>query len=244
LGQFTWDFGDGLFGSGAITQHAYQNPGSYAVVLTVVDDLGSKATKSSTVTVTGNLPTADFVSSPNNPEAPAIINFNADTSHATVGHSLTRFVWNFGDGSGNVTGTSLMVHTFSIAGTYTVALTVFDDVGQQAITTKQVTVGTGLPDADFVFSPTTPTLPSTGPGVTVTFNASTSTATPGHRIVTYAWDFGGGVGGPISSGSATSSARYSAAGSYTVVLTVTDELGRTATDSKGVIVGAYVAPTR
>jgi len=49
--SYTWDFGDGTFGSNETTSHSYGLARNYTVVLTVTDDTGKKATTSSSVTV-------------------------------------------------------------------------------------------------------------------------------------------------------------------------------------------------
>ena len=49
--SYDWDFGDGTFGSGVTTSHAYGLARSYVPVLTVTDDSGKKATATGTVTV-------------------------------------------------------------------------------------------------------------------------------------------------------------------------------------------------
>ena len=49
IASYTWDFGDGTFGSGEITSHSYSLPRSYKVVLTVTDDTGKKSTASQAV---------------------------------------------------------------------------------------------------------------------------------------------------------------------------------------------------
>jgi len=49
--SYGWDFGDGTFGSGLTTSHAYSLARSYVVTLTVTDDSGKKGTTSSTVSV-------------------------------------------------------------------------------------------------------------------------------------------------------------------------------------------------
>jgi PKD repeat protein len=59
----------------------------------------------------------------------------------------------------------------------------------------------------------------------VNFNGGTSRAQPGHQIVSYAWDFGDGTFG---SGQTTSHS-YSLPRAYKVILTVTDDTGKTAT---------------
>jgi PKD repeat protein len=51
--QYSWDFGDGGRGSGVAAQHAYAQPGSYLVTLTVTDNAGATATNASAVTLIG-----------------------------------------------------------------------------------------------------------------------------------------------------------------------------------------------
>jgi PKD repeat protein len=47
--KYEWDFGDGTFGSGAVTSHTYSLARSYVIVLTVTDDSGKKGTATGTV---------------------------------------------------------------------------------------------------------------------------------------------------------------------------------------------------
>ena len=48
---YAWDFGDGSSGSGVTASHVYTAPGSYAILLSVTDGIGRKATQVQTVTV-------------------------------------------------------------------------------------------------------------------------------------------------------------------------------------------------
>jgi PKD repeat protein len=49
---YSWSFGDGSTGGGRVASHAYGAKGSYAVTLTVTDDLGSTGTVTRAVEVT------------------------------------------------------------------------------------------------------------------------------------------------------------------------------------------------
>jgi PKD repeat protein len=49
ISSYAWDFGDGTFGSGAITSHSYSLSRGYKVLLTVTDDTGKTSTVSQTV---------------------------------------------------------------------------------------------------------------------------------------------------------------------------------------------------
>jgi chitodextrinase len=121
--------------------------------------------------------------------------------------------WDFGDGT---TGSGVAVqHSYSVAGTYVVRLTVTDNKGQTAWSTQRVTVAPG-PTAQFTWAPQTPTH-----GLPVTFDASASWAMPPASVVSYAWDFGDGWSGS----GVTAFHSYAAAGSYSVKLTVTDNNG-------------------
>jgi PKD repeat protein len=121
-------------------------------------------------------------------------------------------------------------HDYSAAGTYTVTLTVVDDVGQQATVAKSVAVGTGTaPTVDFVFSPSAPVV-----GQQVQFNANASAAAPGRTIVKYQWNWGDG---DIDTGKIQQHV-FTAAGTYNVTLTITDDLGVTAAATKSVPVGS------
>ncbi len=225
---YNWDFGDGTTGSGAVVSHVYRTLGSFNVSLTVVSDRGltSTASRSVPVGVGGTPPTAGFVFSPTNPAIGQSVSFNAATSKGgTTG--IANYAWDFGDGGkgGGINPT----HAFNTAGTYVVLLIVTDEAGQTATATQSVPVQinptTPLPTADFVFSPIAATT-----GQSVSFNASAAKAATGHTIVGYSWNFGDGGTGT----GATPSHTFGTAGTYSVVLVVTDDLGQTGTASKTV----------
>ena len=134
--------------------------------------------------------------------------------------SIVAWAWNFGDGNSG-TGAS-PTHTYQSDGTFTVTLTVTDNGGA---TNADSTTATITP------SPIPPSANAGGPysgvvGSMINFDGTASSDADG-TIALYAWDFGDG--GVASGPSPTHS--YSVDGSFTVVLTVTDNDGLTSTDS-------------
>ncbi len=155
-------------------------------------------------------------------EDQAIVFFDASSSTSNPNSPIVSYTWDFGDGqtgSGRTT-----THTYARAGTYRVRLTITDGLGRSAEATHVIVLGEGEnPTAAFIVSPNDPE-----PGDPVAFNASGSTAAPGHRIVRYTWDFGDGS--PIvvtSSPRTTKPSGYAREGTYTITLVVTDETGKT-----------------
>ena len=171
--------------------------------------------------------TAAFIFSPNSPKEGDSVQFDASSS---VGN-IVSYTWNFGDGS-SATGIHV-THAYSLAGQYTVTLTIKDDRGDIATSDPKIgaiAVGANTdPVAAFSVSPTTVIA-----GTPANFNASASKAANGHQIVSYDWDFGDGTTGS----GVTTTHTYSLPQGYNVTLTVTDDTGR-----KGVVSNTVTAAT-
>lgn len=82
-----------------------------------------------------NPPSASFTASPDDLQ----VAFDASASTANQGHSIASYGWDFGDGQTGTDGPTES-HTYGAAGTYTVTLTVTDDVGMASSTSETVTV--------------------------------------------------------------------------------------------------------
>ncbi len=176
------------------------------------------------------LPTASFTATPSSGTAPLAVSFNASASTDPDG-SIATYSWNFGDG-GTTSGTSNTAsHTYATAGTFTVTLTVTDNGGASASTTRSVQVDTTNlpPTASFQFSPTGGAAP-----LLVLFDGSASTDPDGSNL-SYTWDFGDGS--DTGSGK-TPTHMFAAAGTFTVRLTVTDSPGLSASTTQAITVTA------
>ncbi len=134
LKSWKWDFGDGNTASTALAKHSYEKDGIYSVKLTATDETGNKATASTDVTANA-APIAKFSGAP----LPNLqISLDGGSSTDTAGGSIKRYDWNFGDGTegSGITQT----HRYAAAGTYSITLTITDDLGASATTTQQMTV--------------------------------------------------------------------------------------------------------
>jgi alpha-tubulin suppressor-like RCC1 family protein/chitodextrinase len=138
---------------------------------------------------------------------------------ASVG-DITSYAWDLGDGTigSGITAT----HTYGLAGSYVAELTVTSTSGATARTTRAIEVveagGNLPPTAAFTAAPLIG-----NPGAITSFDASTS-SDPDGDVVAWEWDLGDGT---LASGQSIDHV-YTVSGSYTVVLTVTDDDGATA----------------
>jgi PKD repeat protein len=180
-------------------------------------------------------PVAAFTFSPANPVAGAVVTFNAAGSYDPDG-SIVTYTWTFGDGWSGSNPVPTATHAYGAPGAYTVTLTVTDNLGTTGSTTRTVQVGVTNqpPVAAFNYSPANP-----APGTMVLFNASTS-YDPNGVITLYTWAFGDGWSG--SNPNPTVSHPYAAPGTYSVTLTVTDNLGATGSVTRVVRVGTPGVP--
>lgn len=167
-------------------------------------------------------------------EVPLAVDFFAEGSTDFDG-TVVSYAWNFGDGTS--ANTSTANHTYTIAGNYTVTLTVTDNDGGEATAHTIVTVSAIdlppniPPKAELNLSTWSGDAP-----LVVEFFAEGSTDSDG-TIVAYAWNFGDGTFASTSTASHT----YTSPGLYPVALTVTDNDGGVSTAQTTVTVSALPA---
>ena len=146
LSSWLWDFGDGTTSLQQNPLHTFTNPGNYFVTLTVTNSIGCQASVIKSVNI-GTGPSANFTYSPNSCLGDAT-QFN-DISGTTAGVLIAGRIWDFGDGTFSTLPNP--VHTYSMASTYNVSLTVTDANGCESTVVKSVKIF-AAPLAHFIYS--------------------------------------------------------------------------------------------
>ncbi len=152
---FAWAFGDGGQATVENPSHTYQVAGTYNATVAVTDSSG--ATRSATIPVTVYAPapplSASAAASATSGTVPFSVSF---TSSASGGAAPYTYAWDFGDGERSTQQNP--THTFQIAGTYNVTLTVTDANGGTVTRRLTVTGAASTPPA----VPVGPVAPSSG----------------------------------------------------------------------------------
>ncbi len=131
------------------------------------------------LTVTGNQsPTAQFIPSTTSSVTGQIVSFDASTSMDPDG-TISSYSWNFGDGATGSGATA--THSYNTAGTYTVTLTVIDNLG--AISTPATALITVSQASNLPGSPASFTLSAANGKATLTWTAPSNSG--GSAIIKY-----------------------------------------------------------
>ncbi len=202
ISSFSWDFGDGSLGSGALPPHLYSSSGSFDVTLVVTDTNGctDNIRKDNFVTLTDS-PTVNMnITALNSCQLP--INYSFVSPNPLQGHS---YVWEFGDGT-TASGPNAQ-HSYTVNGQYTAKLTVTGGNGCTSVLTQTLFINPSPPTANFN------TLGNEFCwGVPIQFANTSSNA------VSYTWYFGDGT----SSTAVFPTHTYALPGIYSVTLIARD----------------------
>ena len=137
---WSWNFGDSNTSNVQNPSHTYASAGTYTVALTAYNAYGNNTnTKTNYIVVnsSGNPPVANFSGTPTSGNAPLTVAFT-DASTNTP----TSWSWTFGDSTTSTVQNPS--HTYSSAGSYTVALTAYNQYGNNTNTkTSYITVSSG-----------------------------------------------------------------------------------------------------
>jgi cytochrome c len=230
---YRWEFGDGPGSAlGAEADHTYLTPGSFTARVTVSDPAGASVSQTIAISVDdppGNRPpSVEAAAAPGSGKAPLDVVLTAQGSDPD-GDAIT-FAWDFGDGSLPAKGRRAR-HTYTRTGTFVAKVTVTDEAGAAATDTVSIVVGdpaaNQAPTVDVAADPVGGTAP-----LKVSLTAAGSD--PDGDAMSYTWDFGDGG----QAGGQRVTHTFTAAGSYTVTVTVRDASGGTGAATLTIVVGA------
>jgi gliding motility-associated-like protein len=147
LQRWLWDFGDGNTDSVQHPQHTYLDIGNYNVSLQVKNSNGcvSSLTKPNYIQLKSGIHAAFAFSLAAQCKPPTNILF----TNATNGTGLLTYEWDFGDGEKSALYQP--IHTYRIAGTYTVKLIARNNSGCVDSVVKHQAIVIGAVSADFTY---------------------------------------------------------------------------------------------
>jgi PKD repeat protein len=166
---------------------------------------------------------------------------NTGVQFTSTSTGATSHVWNYGDGTVSVPSTTTGIfHAYAATGTFVVTLTAYNACGNTSVATANVVVtATGNPVPEVSFSTDNATQCITGNR----FDFFNRTQLNGWGWVpTYSWSFGDLTTDNVNS--FIYGKVYAAAGTYTVTLTGTSNLGCTNSSSMTVTVSALPCSPR
>jgi PKD repeat protein len=226
ISSYQWWYNGAIIGDGATLTYTFPEAGEYQVCLVVHTGNGCVSEDCHGVVVSGGT------------TSPCEAYFNMESNGLTaffngnpsVPNDLSGFMWNFGDGTADDDHFEVS-HTYAESGTYTVCLTIWNNVSgceDQYCQTITVTAPTPTCDANFVYETS---------GLTAYLNGTSSTASG--DISSYQWWYNGAI---IGDG-ATLTYTFPEAGEYQVCLVVHTGNGCVSEDCHGVVVsGGTTSP--
>jgi PKD repeat protein len=147
--EATWSFGDGSasgksgyeFLSPSI-EHVFTAAGAHEITATIATDTlaSPTVTAKATIFVKAATPVAQF-SGPSEANVAQTVTFDAKGSTDPNGKAL-KYAWKFGDGKETTTTSSSVTHEYAALGTYSVTLTVSDEIGTSAPATHSIKIVT------------------------------------------------------------------------------------------------------
>ena len=222
--SWSWDFPGGTPSSSTVPNPSvtYNNAGTYNVTLVVTNAAGSSTVAETNYVVVNTTPTVGFSSS----VSTTMVTFTNTSDNATT------YSWDFGDGNSSTEINP--VHNYDGDGMYDVELTATNECGS-VTTTETITIVTA-PVGGFNANVTSGCAP-----LTVNFDDDSS-----DNVTSWSWSFPGGT--PSSSTVPNPTVTYDNAGTYNVILEVTNAAGSsTVTETNYVVVNTtcllYTSPS-
>ena len=229
LSGWNWSFGDGTVSADPNPVHTFSIAGNYSVNLSSLNSCGNSNSSFRSITVNGTVcpdVVSNFSSNVSSGEVPLTVSF----TDSSTGGTLSGWNWSFGDG--NVSADPNPVHTFSVAGNYSVNLSSLNSCGNSNSSFRSITVnGTVCPDVVSNFSSN---VSSGEVPLTVSFTDSST----GGTLSGWNWSFGDGT----VSADPNPVHTFSVAGNYSVNLSSLNSCGNSNSSFRSITVNGTVCP--
>ncbi len=224
-----WNFGDGIYSNIMNPSHTFPSRGTYNVTLTVTDTAGNSSSVSHLLEIYSSPVSFFSYDTPNCLGSPVEFYNLSSTENGYI----TRWVWNYGDGTPADTiyfpNNPNVEHTYANQGIFEASLSVMNSFGCEAYYSTQIQV-TPAPVANFHYTILCEDL-------LVNFQDASFPNGAGN-IVSWEWDFGDPASGIFNNSNLEDPQHiFSASGTYTVLLTVTNFNNCSDTISKVITVG-------
>lgn len=232
--SYEWNFGDGNTTTVTINTitHKYTTIGSYTITLKVTDITATTGTTTMVIAVVNQ---------------PPVISVTADKTVATPGELITvtlaysdadgdplTVTVNWGDGTVDPVTGNAASHAYTDRAGFTIAVTAEDGQGDPVSRTIHVIIS----DAPLLSITLDKAAASTGEAVTVAISGSD----PDGSISTTRIDWGDGTVEALTSAQTSATHKYTAAGTYTITVSVTDNRGIITTRTSTVTIEAPAFP--
>ena len=219
--RYEWDMDDGTRLNGQKVQHAFERPGSYEVLLRVIDVAGQASEDVHTIMINPVVevtPPTAVIRAPDFGDTGQQLVFDGSASSQGTA-AIERYEWNMGDGA--LLGGPTVQHAYAQPGGFTVQLKVIDVAGRVGETVHNIQINP-------VVEVTGPTASIQGPGTAmigeaVTFSAANSQQGTG-AIVGFIWQSGDGQD-TAQTPDNTFTVSYAQPGVYNPSVTVIDANG-------------------
>ncbi|MCO6501049.1 MAG: PKD domain-containing protein, partial [Vicingus serpentipes] len=149
VASYSWTFGDGISANVFSPQHVYTDIGTYTVTLTATSTAGCVSTITDSTKVK-YVPVVDFdgINLRGCPPVNAIFTNRTDWMDPSYTYS-----WDFGDGTTSKLKDTLIYHTYTITGSYTVKLTVTSNGCSNSMERISYVTVHPVPNAHFTADP-------------------------------------------------------------------------------------------
>jgi len=234
IARWLWNFGDGTTQNIIIpavpnVTHTFPTgSNTYTVTLTVWTSDSCSLSKTHTITTIPS-PIPNFTYSSTTCKGQAV-QFT-DLSQTNGGGSITQWHWNFGDPTSGLNNNSTVqnpLHTFAIAGSYSVTLIIQNATGCMDTIIKSITIN-ALPLANFSADTVCLNNPTLFTDLSVP-NAA--------NIISWLWNFGDGGYSPMQNPTHS----YATYGTFNVTLTVVNSNGCSKDTTKQILVHPLPLP--